>query len=820
MKTSFYLFLVGIFFIGILPVANAESVPDWVKNTAGWWAEDVISETEFVNAIEYLIKDGIIVVSSIQQSESQTDGIPDWVKNTAGWWADGLIDDKSFVTAIQWLISNSIIIVEKEMISTEEDFLVAFIGDQGANSGSIAVLNLIKDEGAQLVIHQGDYDTTTVQGREKHQDDPDAWDKMISDVLGNNFPYFGTIGHHDGKKWDGYQEKFYDRLQKNPDVECIGELGVKSSCTYKGLFFIQTSPGLKGAGHSSFIENQLHNNEHKWRICTWSKQMQNIQVGDKADIAGWEVYENCKNGGAIIATAHHHAYSRTKTLIDIEQQIVDPDWSNPNKLRIKEGSTFVFVSGLAGAVIKDQERCLPTSYPYGCNEEWAKIYTSSQNAKYGALFCTFNVGGDENRADCYFKNIDGEIIDEFTITNFVGINNFNSDLTNTILTDNDLSNTDLTETILIGADLTNANLANADLSGKYLSDTILLKADMSNANLYGVDLSNTDLSETILSGVDLSNTDLSETILYGADLSNTKLGDFDFKGRDLTFSILSGLDLSNTDLSETILYGADLSNTKLGDFDFKGRNLNEIKLGFQDLSNTDFSQTSLDESSFTGSNLSNTDFSLASLVNVDFREINNKDLKNANFTNASLAYSNLSSVNLDQVDFTETNLSTTKMSDTDFSNIYGKKLYGSIFSRANLENSNFNGISFFDNQLHSFTLPNSPESLSWAEDFFNNSANPSFWTREFIKSEIRENDLIVTYIIHNNFSETHLVNSNFSNSNLSYAIFNNANLTGADFTRANLTGANLTGANLTGANLTDIILKNTILSCINHEICN
>ena len=40
----------------VFPLANAESVPDCVKNTAGWWADDTISETEFVNAISYLIK--------------------------------------------------------------------------------------------------------------------------------------------------------------------------------------------------------------------------------------------------------------------------------------------------------------------------------------------------------------------------------------------------------------------------------------------------------------------------------------------------------------------------------------------------------------------------------------------------------------------------------------------------------------------------------------------------------------------------------------------------------------------------------------------
>ena len=34
--------------------------------------------------------------------------IPGWIKNNAGWWADGQIDDNSFVSGLQWLISNGI----------------------------------------------------------------------------------------------------------------------------------------------------------------------------------------------------------------------------------------------------------------------------------------------------------------------------------------------------------------------------------------------------------------------------------------------------------------------------------------------------------------------------------------------------------------------------------------------------------------------------------------------------------------------------------------------------------------------------------------
>ena len=35
--------------------AEENRVPEWVKNTAAWWAMDQISETEFLNAIELIL---------------------------------------------------------------------------------------------------------------------------------------------------------------------------------------------------------------------------------------------------------------------------------------------------------------------------------------------------------------------------------------------------------------------------------------------------------------------------------------------------------------------------------------------------------------------------------------------------------------------------------------------------------------------------------------------------------------------------------------------------------------------------------------------
>ena len=48
--------------IGDEVTQTTASVPAWVKNTAGWWAEGEISEGEFVNAIEHLVKTGTIIV--------------------------------------------------------------------------------------------------------------------------------------------------------------------------------------------------------------------------------------------------------------------------------------------------------------------------------------------------------------------------------------------------------------------------------------------------------------------------------------------------------------------------------------------------------------------------------------------------------------------------------------------------------------------------------------------------------------------------------------------------------------------------------------
>lgn len=294
---------------------------------------------------------------------------------------------------------------------TPPNFKVAFIGDQGLGTKPRAVLSLIKSEGAAMVLHQGDFD---------YQDNPNAWDQQINYILGPAFPYFASIGNHDLNQWAGYQQKLQERLARIPYATCVGDLGVNSACHYQGLFFILSGPGTLGYDHSTYLRDQLAADNSLWSICSWHKNQNAMQVGDKPNEVGWDPYEECRIGGAIIATGHEHSYQRTRTLSSIQTQTVDasceddPGTPDPD-VCVSQGATFVFVSGLAGKSIRNQSRCLPTTYPYGCAREWAKIYTSDQGARPGALFITFYVDGDPKKASGYFKNIDGVIIDSFTI---------------------------------------------------------------------------------------------------------------------------------------------------------------------------------------------------------------------------------------------------------------------------------------------------------------------------------------------------------------------------------------------------------------------
>ena len=291
---------------------------------------------------------------------------------------------------------------------TPVDFKVAFIGDQGLGSDAEAVLTLIRSEGADAVIHQGDFD---------YRDDPAAWEAMIDGILGPDFPYFASVGNHDTSVFygaGGYQEVLSDRMARL-GIPFTGDLGVQSFHHFQGILVVLTAPGVFGAGdgdHDLFIRDVLAADDSIWKISSWHKNMTAMQVGGKGNETGWGVYEESRRGGAIVATGHEHSYSRTHLLSSMQRQTV-ASREEPLVLRADdpgtsadEGTSFAFVSGLGGKSIRDQERD---------GDWWASIYTSTQGASDGALFGVFNYGGDPRLAYFYFKDVDGNVPDEFLV---------------------------------------------------------------------------------------------------------------------------------------------------------------------------------------------------------------------------------------------------------------------------------------------------------------------------------------------------------------------------------------------------------------------
>ena len=87
------------------------AIPEWVKNNAGWWSEGLIGDSDFVSGIQYLMKEKVIDIPDLpeQASETAQEHVPDWIRNNAGWWAEGLISEEDFLNGIKYLVEQGII---------------------------------------------------------------------------------------------------------------------------------------------------------------------------------------------------------------------------------------------------------------------------------------------------------------------------------------------------------------------------------------------------------------------------------------------------------------------------------------------------------------------------------------------------------------------------------------------------------------------------------------------------------------------------------------------------------------------------------------
>ena len=94
------------------------SLPFWIKDLAKMWInEPLVTDKDFARAIEYLIQVEIIKIPYTEPGGETESTIPEWVKNNAGWWIEGKISDTEFTMALQYLVKIGII---KVNVSTLE----------------------------------------------------------------------------------------------------------------------------------------------------------------------------------------------------------------------------------------------------------------------------------------------------------------------------------------------------------------------------------------------------------------------------------------------------------------------------------------------------------------------------------------------------------------------------------------------------------------------------------------------------------------------------------------------------------------------------
>jgi len=76
MKKIFLAITFSIFAVSLLSFTYAQTnslIPSWIKNTASFWVDDQISDQEFLNALQFLVNEGILVIPSESDESLDTE---------------------------------------------------------------------------------------------------------------------------------------------------------------------------------------------------------------------------------------------------------------------------------------------------------------------------------------------------------------------------------------------------------------------------------------------------------------------------------------------------------------------------------------------------------------------------------------------------------------------------------------------------------------------------------------------------------------------------------------------------------------------------
>jgi len=666
MKITIIITIIVLFLF--VPVDTfADQIPQWVKTNAGWWASNEINDEAFLNGIEFLVNEKIIIMSTIDSSISEkTDQIPQWVKTNAGWWASNEINDEAFLGGIEHLIKNGIINIESksncekdlEKISTDERKIKEICNDFKSNKNSELIPFDVKI----------DYNTKGFRG-------DDFTDKKIQDefriITVGGSTMFGSGNSSDQTTIPGILEKMIN--YNNPDLKIqVINAGIQGASSFTELELIKNKltdyePDLiivydgwndisADYAYSDILKNwnemcQL-SEENDFELMIFLQPISGfgnkiLTEQEKINALTGEDH----NGFQLIQVKTQYEYL-SKKLLSIEENCevfdihnVFDNVSGPiywDQGHVSDRGNFIIADKFLEIINKKS----PNIFNY--NDKFIEIISKYNHQVINeSLFSELNI--ESVYSEIGFKdtsNIEDQKKGEyFKIKNEFGIEN--------ILVGKDLRDMELEKINLDGKNLTGANLSGQDLRNINFKNTIIRDANLSYTNLEGVDFSEMDIR--------------------GVDFSHANLKNSNFKDVVITKMVQVGKSEECIEIYENMQ-----KNMPPGKKVFENENLYRI---FENSCIQTITKNGVTVTSFSSADLTNAKFT-GSLLYVDF---SSADLTNAKFQNLDCHACIFNNAILDQVEITNS-----MIVHTSFNNITMKNflITNSWFQNVLFENSN------------------------------------------------------------------------------------------------------------------------------------
>ena len=655
--------ILSLFIITTIPGIYAESVPDWVKNTAGWWATDAISEKEFVNAIEFLANEGIIMVESTNSSKS-SESVPDWVKNAAGWWATDAISEKEFVNAIEFLANEGIIQIKSD--NNCEENISKFFNDK---ERIIQTCEKHESNISELIPYQIEIEINSegFRGKEFLSEKPGDVYRIF--MIGGSTMFGSSIT--DDTTIPSILQKMLDTQNLDLKIEVINA-GMSGGNTISETELIKSK--------ITKYEPDLLIIYDGWNDLSADYPVNNI-------IYRWAKtcalgYEN--NFDVIIALQPIAGFGNKK--LTYQERINSLTGEDHNEFQLIQGrSTYDWLAremqtlGFNADQQLGKEICKTYDLRTIFDDVNGTVYWDQ-----GHILHTGNLILAEKFFEISMEKINSSFEPKSEFTKI--ISNYNSISILTYLFDKIGINDETFQTEL--TDITKIK----ENQGKYfqlknefenISDSFIGK-DLRDIDLRKINLKGQDLTGANLSGQDLRHIDLRDTIIRSANLSDVNLQGKNMSGMDLRGINFMGANLKDVNFSNSVFSKPIQAGGINYDCDDEDKIINIVKL-FKCFSvvidnetiRTDFTNANLSNANFNGVEFFGVNFSNAKLNNISAKityflksDFTNSEMKNFEgseiwlqsnlFYNADVRDSTFDLIFFVDTDFTETNFQGTE----------------------------------------------------------------------------------------------------------------------------------------------------------------